>query len=236
MKKWTQTRDSWMKSMKKQKEEKRSGSSAKPSRLYLYHEQMGFMKKIIDSTTVQESIDDSVRTDEENRGGRQIDENEKNHTVHQPSSSGTQRKRKSETMHELDAKMLKFIDHQINIPKYTENRHLSFFKGLLPTMSSLNEDQTLEFQAGVISLLQNIKKSTPQYAHHGIQNQFLTPSPMQPNIQWPNYRYYPLPPQQPLNTVNQPIASPESVISQPVSVMSTTSQESEEYDFTELIN
>lgn len=64
---------------------------------------------------------------------------------------------------------------------------------------------------------------------------------MQNNYPWPNHGYYPqLPPQshQPLHnilSVDQPLTSPESVILQPVSVMSITSQESEEYDFANLI-
>jgi len=135
----------------------------------------------------------------------------------------------------LDANILKFTDHQIQTPRNEENRHLSFFKGLLPSMSSLNEDQTLEFQAGVISLLQNIKKKTSQYAyndHHNLQ----TSTPMQHNYPWPNYEYYSQRPQQRLPhlqyiTAHQPTASPESVISALVSVISTTSQESKKYDF-----
>lgn len=227
--------------MKRQKDEKRSGSSAKPSRLYLYHNQMGFLKKIMDSKTAQESAEDGPI--EQNEGPHQTDEREKNlfneEPANQPSISGTQKKRKSDPSHELDAKMLKFIDHQIQTPRNEENRHLSFFKGLLPSMASLNEDQTLEFQAGVISLLQNIKKKTSQYAYNN-QHNLQTPTPMQHNYPWPNYEYYSQLPQQRQThfqnlTVHQPTASPESVISAPVSVMSTTSQESEEYDFADTI-
>jgi hypothetical protein len=227
-----------MKSIKKQKDEKRSGSSAKPSRLYLYHNQMCFLKKIMDSTTAQESTEDGPI--EQNEGSHQTDEREKNlfnvSPANQPSISGTQKKHKSDPSRELDAKMLKFIDHQIQTPRNEENHHLSFFKGLLPIMSSLNEDQTLEFQAGVISLLQNIKKKTSQYAYND-QNNLQTPTPMQHNYPWPNYSQLPQQRQPHFQNiiVHQPQASPESVISAPVSVMSTTSQESEEYDFADII-
>jgi hypothetical protein len=42
---------------------------------------------------------------------------------------------------------------------------------------------------------------------------------------WPNYRYYSQLPQQPFQntTIDLPIAIPESIISLPVSIMSTTS-------------
>ncbi|KAL4085040.1 hypothetical protein QTP88_027878 [Uroleucon formosanum] len=195
------------------------------------------------STTAQESAKDS--SIKQNKGSHQSDECEKNvfnePPANQSSISGTQNKRKSDPTRELDAKMIKYIDHQIQTPaRNEENRHLSFFKGLLPSLSSLNEDQILEFQASVISVLQNIKKKTSQYAYHDNQHNLLTPTPIQQNYPWPNYGYYSQLPQQPQPhfqniTIDQPTASPESVISAPVSVMSNTSQESEEYDFADII-
>lgn len=197
----------------------------------------------MDSTTAQESTEDGPI--EQNKEAHQVEKREKNlfnkSPANQPRISGTQKKRKSDPTHELDAKMLKLIDHQIlQTPRNEENRHLSFFKSLLPSVSSLNEDQILEFQAGVISLLQNIKKKTSQYTYYDNQHNLLTSTPKQHNYPWSNYGYYPQLPQQPQPhfqnlTVDQPIASPETVISPPVSVMSTTSQESEEYDFADLI-
>jgi len=118
-----------MKCIKKQKDNKKSGSSyVKPSRLYVYHNQMCFLKKITDTTTTHESIDD--KKNEENK----TDENEGNREVimqsaSKPGTSGMKRKRKEEVNSELDAKMITFIDHQINAPKNDyDNRHLSFFK------------------------------------------------------------------------------------------------------------
>uniref|UniRef100_A0A1A9WQ01 MADF domain-containing protein n=1 Tax=Glossina brevipalpis TaxID=37001 RepID=A0A1A9WQ01_9MUSC len=48
---------------------------------------------------------------------------------------------------------------QDNMNCLYENRHWNFFKGILPSVNNLNDDQTLEFQAGVISLLQKIRNS-----------------------------------------------------------------------------
>jgi hypothetical protein len=41
------------------------------------------------------------------------------------------------------------------------NRHLSFFKGIIPSLQSFNEEETLEFQVGVIQLIANIKHRKP---------------------------------------------------------------------------
>lgn len=51
-----------------------------------------------------------------------------------------------------------------------DGRNLSFFKGILPSLALLDDDQILEFQSGVLNLLQNIKhrrvgQSTYDWAH-----------------------------------------------------------------------
>lgn len=86
---------------------------------------MCFLEKITDSTTVQESAEYGIT--EENKGAHQINESEKNlhkSPTNQPRISDTQKKRKSDPMHELDPKMLKLIDHQIQTPKNKEDHHL----------------------------------------------------------------------------------------------------------------
>ncbi|TMW54231.1 hypothetical protein DOY81_000730 [Sarcophaga bullata] len=47
-----------------------------------------------------------------------------------------------------------------NAYKYlNDNRHWNFFKGILPSVNSLDEDHTLQFQSGVIALLQQLRES-----------------------------------------------------------------------------
>lgn len=58
---------------------------------------------------------------------------------------------------------MEFMDRYLKSaqqPKRDENHHLSFFRGLLPSMEKLNEAQALEFQGGVIKLLQNIREQS----------------------------------------------------------------------------
>lgn len=40
-----------------------------------------------------------------------------------------------------------------------EDRHLSFFKGLLPSLQEFSDDETLQFQSSVINIIQEIKKA-----------------------------------------------------------------------------
>ncbi|XP_065360062.1 uncharacterized protein LOC135953954 [Calliphora vicina] len=47
-----------------------------------------------------------------------------------------------------------------NADKYAyENRHWNFFKGILPSVNGLDEDHVLQFQSGVIVLLQKLRES-----------------------------------------------------------------------------
>jgi len=41
------------------------------------------------------------------------------------------------------------------------HRHLSFFKGIIPSLQNFNEEETLEFQMGVLQLIANIKHRKP---------------------------------------------------------------------------
>jgi len=42
------------------------------------------------------------------------------------------------------------------------NQHLSFFKGIIPSLQNFNEEKTVEFQMGVLLLIANIKHRKPR--------------------------------------------------------------------------
>ncbi|CAB3256590.1 unnamed protein product [Arctia plantaginis] len=67
---------------------------------------------------------------------------------------------------EVNDRMVKFLDSRINPEK--ENHHLSFFKGIIPILNTLTIEETLEFQASVMTMLQKIKSRNyerPNYGH-----------------------------------------------------------------------
>ncbi|XP_052745834.1 uncharacterized protein LOC128199633 [Bicyclus anynana] len=55
VKKWTNIRDSWMRSINEKKKSKKSGSSATCPRAYVYHRQMLFLKKIVSPADTHDS-------------------------------------------------------------------------------------------------------------------------------------------------------------------------------------
>jgi hypothetical protein len=54
-------------------------------------------------------------------------------------------------MDEVDMRILKALEEP-------EDRHISFFKGIVPTLHTFTEDETVNFQMGVLQLLTNIKQ------------------------------------------------------------------------------
>ncbi|KAJ8707476.1 hypothetical protein PYW08_010728 [Mythimna loreyi] len=75
--------------------------------------------------------------------------------------STVQRKDNDATENLIDSKMTMFLE-QIkqkihNASDVQEDRHYAFFRSVHPSLTSLDDDQILEFQSGVINLLRNIK-------------------------------------------------------------------------------
>lgn len=122
--------------------------------------------KNTDFSIAHESINKEAdkEVEPETDTGKQMNrehEEANNNTDNMASLSTQERNERKRKMSEVDAKMIKFMDQHIknmNQTKTEDSRHLLFFKGLLPSLESLNDEQTLEFQSGVLNLLQNIKK------------------------------------------------------------------------------
>ncbi|CAG9836176.1 unnamed protein product [Diabrotica balteata] len=105
-----------------------------------------FLKKVYEPRPTEESIQTSstVPSTEEN--------------VENCSSSNKKFctiTRRSTKDKEIDDKMAKYLDSRMTQAK--ENPNLLFFKGMLPAVDLFTMDETLEFQAGVLALIQKIK-------------------------------------------------------------------------------
>lgn len=146
-----------MKKRKEQKQEKSSGSGAKRTRPYIFDQQLSFLSKVY---TESPNVVDSIIIDED------VDSIEKDNTLDDISSGvrkpATESKRKLPVRNEVDHKMMKFIDHQMGATSNAneENHYLDFFKSLVPSVRKFDDDQFLEFQGGVIALIQKIRNKT----------------------------------------------------------------------------
>ncbi|XP_050668541.1 uncharacterized protein LOC126967889 [Leptidea sinapis] len=166
IKKWNSTRDAWIRTLSEKKKLKKSGAAASNTKPYKYHNQMLFLKKVVTPGDTHENVpanDNITETVESNKDN----EDEPDQITEQSGSdrqkerqnlAPPQRKAIKRNVNEVDAKMIEYMNDQLKKSKNEfEDPNLSFFKGILPQLASLNGDQILEFQSGVINLLQNIK-------------------------------------------------------------------------------
>lgn len=142
-----------MKKRKEQKQEKSSGSGAKRTRPYIFDQQLSFLSKVY---TESPNVVDSIIIDED------VDSIEKDDISSGVRKPATESKRKLPVRNEVDQKMIKFIDHQMGATSNAneENHYLDFFKSLVPSVRKFDDDQFLEFQGGVIALIQKIRNKT----------------------------------------------------------------------------
>ena len=180
MNRWTNIRDRYVKYVKKIIEEKKTGSSAKPTRKYLFAEQLVFLQKVTRTDLFLEE-EENVPSDQESAStsdwnaeeaslkantsrsveSSQIAETNQYVETSQRSETGPQndmnmaRKRKI-----LSKSIKKGISKKFSrTVEEPEDRNMSFFKGILPTLQLFADHETVQFQAGVLGLIQDIQRS-----------------------------------------------------------------------------
>lgn len=122
------------------------GTYKKP---YVYQKQMQFLQKVISYSPTHDSAIKRTRSQTDSK--MEIESSSEMSAQNIPSSS---KKSKSSN---TDDKISRFLNYGL-APEH-ENPLLSFFKGILPSLQSFNDDETLEFQSGVLSLIQTIKRN-----------------------------------------------------------------------------
>jgi hypothetical protein len=143
---------------------KKSGAGANSSRKCIYYEQMLFLKKVALHKDTVSSLSENI--DETNEATDECTErgiSEKNICSQIESSEFSRpaaRKGKNRQPDELEARMLEILE---KTDTSKPNRHLSFFQGILPLLQNLNDDQTIEFQLGVLNVIKNVKKHRPSF-------------------------------------------------------------------------
>lgn len=149
MKRWVNIRDAYNKSIKREKILNKSGSADIITKQYVYADQLKFLHKIFSPRSTGDNL--SIKNEDSETTPSGSDNKNKNAQVkisHVKQHVGF-RKRKHDDI-ELN---------MINPLEQPEDRHLSFFKGIIPTINTLSEDEVLTFQMGVLQLLNNIKQS-----------------------------------------------------------------------------
>lgn len=148
-------RDSYRKSKIKAK----SGAGASRSKTYIYASQLHFIDKIFDEKETDDTLSQNI-DDSENYGcdaDVTVNDNQ-NPTVpsdaapaEKPTSSSRKPPSKKRKMDPVELEMIAAL-------KEKPNRHLSFFKGLLPSLEDFDEIDTIDFQMEVLKIVKQIRQ------------------------------------------------------------------------------
>ncbi|CAH1953516.1 unnamed protein product [Acanthoscelides obtectus] len=149
VKRWVNIRDAFNKFLKKEKSFKKSGSGASTLSKYIYAEQLKFLTKIFTHRSTEDSLSaNPVQATSDADVSETDTENNNTQLKSPPRKQLGSRKRKID---DVELRMIKALEQP-------EDRHISFFKGIVPSLHTFTDDETLQFQTGVLRLITNIKQ------------------------------------------------------------------------------
>lgn len=151
MKRWVNIRDAYLKSLRKQR------TSKTPIKPYTYGKNLVFLNQTYDLPPPRytSSTNSSSETEPINfvevpaKHCYESDDSDHGNNSNSERLSGPNEKR--------------FKEEPIEAPEPVEtDRHILFFKGILPSLRTLTEDEVVEFQMRVLELVINIKRNRLQ--------------------------------------------------------------------------
>ncbi|XP_023951385.1 uncharacterized protein LOC112055483 [Bicyclus anynana] len=149
IKKWRGIKDNFTKYEKKLNEQCKSGAGAKKIKQYHLYDQLLFLKKNFQNKTTSSLDDEEIR----------------------PSTSTQQSQQPVMPRYQLASRKRKIDEDEfekniIAALKTPESRHLSFFKGILPSLEKLNDNQTIIFQSRVLQILTDLHQPSYYPSHY----------------------------------------------------------------------
>lgn len=228
-------RDSYRKSIGKTKA--KSGAGASKAKSYIYASQLQFLDKIFEERETEDTLSSSI--DDNDGGVADVTVEKDGNTIQ--SAPSVQRDaaaaEKLESSFKKPASKKRKIDsvelEMIAALKETPNRHLSFFKGLLPSLEDFDEFDTLDFQMEVLKVVKKIRQrkhplpytSDTPYVSPPVTSLSGTPIPNQYIQRQPNPAY-----QKPIQSVSA-VHLYEDAHNLDLNCIHTSSSDSSEYAF-----
>ncbi|KAL3283360.1 hypothetical protein HHI36_006508 [Cryptolaemus montrouzieri] len=151
VKRWNNIRDSFRKYLKQMKE-KKSGQGA-VKRKYVYYERLLFLKKLFDEQ-MKETLPAPKKPDIVNEIAEDSHAVQKSDITPATTSFSSQPPKKKKKLDDIEEKMLKALEE-------SESPHLLFCKGILPSIKDFDEEETIDFQMGVLHLIKSIRNRRP---------------------------------------------------------------------------
>lgn len=221
IKRWINTRDQWVKRRREDRAALKSGAGPSTAKKYVYYDQLLFLERVpsrrkratqtntetakgvtnietakgVTNTSTTERVTNTEGAEdfsEESAIDEHLDANEptvsgilSGHSKQKTSRTTTKRRR---GLDELEPNTIKAPEGGLT----TEERHLMFFKGILPYLTSFSDTQALDFQMGVLQVIKNITtvNQTPSIQPNtvfGVDRHILHPPQFpKPPIQYPH--------------------------------------------------
>lgn len=221
IKRWINTRDQWVKRRREDRAALKSGAGPSTAKKYVYYDQLLFLERVpsrrkrvtqtntettkgvtntettkgVTNTATLERVTNKEGAEdfsEESAIDEHLDTNEPTvseiligHPKQKISRTTTKRRR---GLDDLEPNTIKAPEGGLT----TENRHLMFFKGILPYLTPFSDTQSLDFQMGVLQVIKNITtvNQTPSIQPNtvfGVDRHILHPPQFpKPPIQYPH--------------------------------------------------
>ncbi|XP_054270360.1 uncharacterized protein LOC128991474 [Macrosteles quadrilineatus] len=156
-KKWANIRDAFQRSERNLKKSIKSGNT-KPNRSYIYGDQLNFLKKVLPQYTDDSFSDIGKYAQTEMSGDLENEDDEVS------SSSNTEDNfasgsalRKPEKQKSKKMKVDPVVLELLGLMRRND-RHSSFFAGIIPSLETFDDDDVVEFQLRVLQIVSEIKK------------------------------------------------------------------------------
>ncbi|XP_071054321.1 uncharacterized protein [Onthophagus taurus] len=145
IRRWTNLRDAFSKSTKKQQHFKKSGSAAPNVKKYVYNDQMQSLKKVyelretVDSLGNTPNSEDGLADNNELQPASDVNEGVVRHNQATNKEKMAERfgNRKRRNPDEIELKMLKALEPE------KPNSHMSFFEGVIPHLKKYDDSEVL---------------------------------------------------------------------------------------------
>ena len=156
LKRWKHLRDAFIRSQKKIKLAKSSGSHSSRGRTYIFSKEMQFLKKVYSERETEESFNaEDVSADEP------IDVQPKLDSTTDVSKPDKQPKRQKRKIDDVDLK----ISEPVNKEPAAKNDKWAFFESLLRHVDKLDNNQWLQCQIEILQVISKIKNPTVTAPH-----------------------------------------------------------------------
>ena len=172
MGRWRTIRDNYVRSLKKQTNNLRSGSTAKKTKLYVYGKQLSFLGKNRELRNTESNFEDQPLSEpaSPNINKRELNssvniEDGSYHEMARSSSSSlnekSTNKRKKPNVEQALVDFMESHNNKVTKKPMEQDEDMAFFYSLLPTVKSLTADQKFSFRMQTMQLIQSLLNTTP---------------------------------------------------------------------------